>query len=99
VNDTAKVALILLAMSGLFYIAARRGKHPRGNNPFSRIQPGDAEPAGTGVNFNPAFVSTAATPDVLVTGEPETGNIVTGAICATARVMKPKKTKCGCGGH
>jgi hypothetical protein len=88
-NDGFKTVLVLGLLGGAFYLAARHGKHFRAN-PFAGIQPGDAEPSGTGVNFNPAFVSTAASQEPLVTGEPETGNIITGAICASGKKSRPK---------
>jgi len=93
VSDLAKVVLILAAISGGLYLATRSGK--RRHSAWSKVQPGDEEPAGTGVDFNPAYVSTAATSNVLVTGEPESGNIVTGSICPGAHASRPK-SRGGC---
>jgi hypothetical protein len=89
-SDTLKVILILGGITTGLLIVTHTKKR-RGGKPFAEIQSGDAEPAGTGIDFNPAFVSTAATQSPLVTGEPETGNIVTAGICATANTMRPKQ--------
>jgi hypothetical protein len=84
-SDAAKFLLTLGVVAGIFYLATR-GKKTKSS--AWQVFPTAAEPDGTGVNFNPAFVSTAASPDPVFTGEPETGN---GGGCV------PKKRK-GCGG-
>jgi hypothetical protein len=67
-KDNTKLVLIVVVMFGVLYLAVRQKK--AGSSAWASF-PTAAEPDGTGVNFNPAFASTAATNDVLVTGEPD----------------------------
>lgn len=86
-NDWAKTFVVAAVLVTAVYFATRVGKRMPAS-PWSKVQPGDAEPAGVGANFNPAFISTAASSEPLITGEPETGNIVQKAICPPARTAK-----------
>jgi hypothetical protein len=89
VNNTLKVALLIAGLVGVTYVAARHRKKNR-HSAWKKFTSA-AEPDNTGINFNPAFVSTAATPDVLVSGEPDTGAINPGCFS-----RQSKKSGCGC---
>jgi len=89
-DDVLTSVLILAAMAGALYLATRRRKAPV--SAWNKL-PSAAEPAGTGVDWRPAFESTAATSSPLITGEPETGTILTGSICPPA-AQRPAKGCC-----
>jgi hypothetical protein len=75
-DETVKVALVIAVFAGVLYFAAKR--QPKSRHSAWKTFPSVAEPDSTGINFNPAFQSTAATGAVLVTGEPDTGSITPG---------------------
>lgn len=81
-SDLSKSVLIAGGIVlALWLVTHTYNSQRRVASPWQSI-PANKEPVGTGNNWNPAFVSTAATSDPLVTGEPEDGNIVAHAICA-----------------
>lgn len=90
-TDLGKAALILIVIGGAVYFVTRTSK--RAVSPWAKTGSPQTGPASvsSGVGWQPAFTETAAEPtDSVVTGEPETGNILSAAACgASAKVTKP----------
>jgi hypothetical protein len=102
VTDFQKAVLIAIAVgAGLWLVTRQQGIK---SSPFGRTGSPNTGPhtVASGNGWLPAFFSTAATTTPEVTGEPETGNIVTNnaftaGICATGGSRA--RIGCGCGGR